>query len=146
MNFVVWGAYYGFWLTLERLVLSRLLARMPGLLSNFYAFFVVLCGWVFFRATDLTYASHYLMKMFGLSTGSTTGYDPVIDYHIYPKVLVCIAVAAAISFAPDALIKRAEFQERTLIWLKGSISIGLSLASLIALSTGTFSPFLYFQF
>jgi alginate O-acetyltransferase complex protein AlgI len=146
MNFVVWGAYYGFWLTLERLFLSRLLARIPSLISNLYAFFVVLCGWVFFRATDLTYASHYFLKMFGPSTGSTASYDLVIDYHIYPKVLICIAVAAAISFAPEELIRLAKPQERTLIWLKGSISIGLCLASLIALSTDTFSPFLYFQF
>lgn len=40
-TFIFWGAYFGLWLTLERLFLLRILERTPAFIATAYAFFIV---------------------------------------------------------------------------------------------------------
>ena len=79
-TFVVWGAYQGFWLIVERLLAGPIARwRFPRALGIAWTFFLVLIGWVFFRAKDLPHAIDYLSAMFGLSDsiGQTLGPRPI---------------------------------------------------------------------
>ena len=62
-TFVVWGTYQGFFLTLERLGLGRVLARLPRSLGVLLTFLAVTVGWVLFRSPDLASAAGYLAAM-----------------------------------------------------------------------------------
>ena len=64
MTFVIWGLYNGLFLVLERLFLGNILEKLPKILSHTYAILVVLVGWVFFRADNLSQAIDYLNVMF----------------------------------------------------------------------------------
>jgi alginate O-acetyltransferase complex protein AlgI len=63
-TFVIWGAYHGAWLVIERLGWSRVLEALPRSLRHVYAMLVVVVGWVLFRAESLEHALHFLASMF----------------------------------------------------------------------------------
>jgi alginate O-acetyltransferase complex protein AlgI len=52
-TFVVWGAYHGLFLTLDRLFMRRALLRMPRGVAIGLTFVLVTIGWAIFRAPDL---------------------------------------------------------------------------------------------
>jgi len=59
----------------------------------------MLLSWVWFRADDLTAASHYYAAMFGLGVNSST--SPLLAAGIYtPFRLSILAVCACWSFSP----------------------------------------------
>ena len=147
-TFVFWGAYYGVWLTIERLFLLRSLERVPAIVATTYAFLVVVVGWVFFRSPDLTYAFGYLGKMFNVhgSLANTVPYDLTVDYGLYPKVVICAFVALLICFFPQKIMEKINVPERIKLPLKSAVIMVLLVYSTLNLATGTFNPFLYFQF
>ena len=146
-TFVFWGAYYGFWLTLERLGLSRWLEKVPTVISTVYAFVIVLVGWVFFRSPDLAFAFSYLSAMFDVgAVWQPRMYDFGIDYAVYPKVLLCAVIAVVLSFTPDSLYGRLQLRSDLKLMTKSVLSLALIVYSISNLATGTFNPFLYFQF
>ncbi len=63
-SFVLWGAYHGLFLILERLGLGRILKKLPALFRHIYTLLAVMCGWVFFRAESIGDAFLYLKCMF----------------------------------------------------------------------------------
>ena len=48
-NFILWGLYYFVLLVLEKLVLRRVLARLPAIIQHLYTLFFVVVGWVIFE-------------------------------------------------------------------------------------------------
>ena len=51
-NFVLWGAYYGLLLILEKHVLDRFLQRLPSFVRHALTLLLVVIGWVIFRVDD----------------------------------------------------------------------------------------------
>jgi alginate O-acetyltransferase complex protein AlgI len=86
-GFVIWGAYHGIFLVIERLFLAKWLARL-GKAACIYTFIVVLIGWVFFRAEQLPHSLYYLNSMFSWNPGSDR-WLPGTEY-------ICILLAAII--------------------------------------------------
>ena len=63
-SFVLWGAYHGLFLILERLGLARILKKIPAPIRHIYTLLAVMTGWVFFRAESIGDAVLYLKCMF----------------------------------------------------------------------------------
>ncbi|MFT5997781.1 MAG: alginate O-acetyltransferase complex protein AlgI [Neolewinella sp.] len=63
-NFVIWGAFHGCFLILDRLFLARVLAASGRLPAVIITCFLVIIGWVFFRLETFTEATNYLGVMF----------------------------------------------------------------------------------
>ena len=62
-TFLVWGFYYGVLIALERLFLGKLLAKLYRPLRHLYLLFIVMIGWVFFRADDFSYSFDLLYTL-----------------------------------------------------------------------------------
>lgn len=146
-NFVIWGAYHGVFLIIERLFLSKLLVKIGTIPSLIYTFLVVLIGWVFFRIEKLETAKLVLQKMFSFD------FQPLIEPISLPfKVILIVAVI----FSFLGIFKRAQAwqnhvffnQSPSLPWYLGYLSIALILfvLSLSAISAENFNPFIYFRF
>ncbi len=134
-TFVVWGAYHGALLILFHWS-SAHWQRFPRLLRQLGTFGLVIIGWVFFRATDLTMATEILGRMFlprpGVVVGDLTAWA------------IALAIATYWAMAgPNANDVHANFRWRPLIGLAWAVAFGVCL-SLIGGSRS--SPFLYFQF
>jgi alginate O-acetyltransferase complex protein AlgI len=148
-TFVVWGAYHGTLLILERLTGQRPVgdgAVNAVVVRRAITFLLVVIGWVFFRAPSIDGAAHFLWRMF-TPHGSALG--PGVETALTNQALLVGALALLVALFPRRLVVG-----RALAYGSGSavnagrvgiVAIGLPLALILVVS-GTFSPFLYFRF
>ncbi len=139
-NFVLWGLYYVFFLILERMFLIKLLEKLPVVLRHLYAMFIILFGWVLFRAETLYAAFHYFNALFNFQK---VGLFTSLRYNISLEyiVLIIIGIFCATPFGYK-LLKKAE--EKTHI--ADYIYFVLFALSILYMTGKGFSPFLYFRF
>lgn len=138
-NFVIWGLFHGFFLVLERIVKLPNFLRIFG---NFYAMFVVMIGWVFFRSPDLLHATTYLKTMF-------IGNESAIISNEISRLLrshfIWMSFGLAIlGFSP--MVKNIVKKLPKLMWVADLFLVAFFLMALIRLSAATHNPFIYFQF
>lgn len=146
-NFVIWGAFHGTFLVVERIGLGSVLKKLPSFISTLYVFVAAVTGWVFFRSEDLNYSWGFLKIMYSI---------PQIDLNYLtafnPKYILAILIAMLFSFQggrmqtrltniytmvnPVAAVNAAAMISLVLLYI-------FNLGELLA--TG-FNPFIYFKF
>ncbi len=89
-GFVIWGAYHGFFLVMERLFLGKWLAKL-GKAAVIYSFLVVVIGWVFFKTEHLWPSLSYLHTMFAPTAVNT-------HWHPDQRDIITMCIAAFFSF------------------------------------------------
>lgn len=141
MTFVIWGLYNGLFLILERLFLGDLLARVPKLITHIYAVFVVLIGWVFFRADSLSQAFDYLSVMFGLSNLDKESICQALLLNNIALVVGCIIV-----FLKLKQFNSSNTQEAVTHNYAYFVNFVLIFVSILVLYFGAQNPFIYFNF
>ena len=140
-NFLIWGGIHGGYLAFERAQgKESIYHKLPALLQVLITFFIVLIAWVFFRADTLTDAAQYLKCMFG---GATPGQGEAVRGLIYNPYYVVNFILAGVTIW--ALPQTWDFTRR-LTWPKIAWCILLFFISLIALTTQSYNPFIYFIF
>jgi alginate O-acetyltransferase complex protein AlgI len=134
-TFVIWGAYHGGLLALYRKY-GCWWDPLPVPVQQVGTFVLVLCGWVFFRSTDMAMTTHIFGKMLIPSGGVS------IDKTAW--LLVALAIAAGWGMSgPNAF----DFQSRWMYRRRYAYVIAAALGVCLALMAGGgSSPFLYFQF
>jgi alginate O-acetyltransferase complex protein AlgI len=156
-TFVFWGAYYGFFLSLEKAFAGRILIPSSGILRQSVTFFIVMVGWVFFRSDSFGQAGAMLGAMSGL-TGARL--DDVIPWGwvFDTQALATLAAAAAISLLPwHRLAAQNWAQSLGRVASQGTVTAGATIgrfviaATLLFCATTTlvslgYTPFLYFRF
>jgi len=155
-NFIVWGIFHGFFLVLERLGFENLLKKVWRPVQHGYTLFVVLIGWVFFKANDLPSALHYLKSMFGFVQGDVANY---FLQFVNPQIVVAAFVGIAFSFPIHLLVnqlvlrfgsKASSFPKIASQAIAQStgvfIYLMLFLLSLMTVASSTYNPFIYFRF
>ena len=144
LNFVLWGAYYGVLLILERWKLKRWLEKPSFyIIGHIYTLLAVMTGWVFFRADSLRDAWIYCGKMFSFTANAAL---PLKDFLTVPFVIL---LAAAILFAgPIPLLKyfRNELNREQICWYDFIVQPMLLISALLLLAGNTYNPFIYFRF
>ncbi|MCM1541007.1 MAG: MBOAT family protein [Blautia sp.] len=144
-TFWAWGLYYAALMLLERLFLGRLLDKNPLKPLNWvYTIFAVMVGWVFFRSDSLMAACEYIRQLFNFNASEYS----VLSF-LSMKMLLTLAAAVLCS----------GFLQRALqgLWVKirGNIVImtadsvlqlALFAYSIVLIVSGTYNPFIYFQF
>lgn len=156
-NFIVWGLYYGIFLVMERLGLSGLLMRIWKPLRHIYVIFVVLIGWVFFRAETLQYAAGYLSAMFGLVQHGVIKYP--LSMYIDRELILSFTIAvicstpilAFIRYHKEILLNKSSgivafFLEIFFGFTQTVTLVSILTLSIIYLSGNTYNPFIYFKF
>ncbi len=145
-NFVLYGAFHGFFMVLERLFLSKIYNRIGKILPIAFTFLVIVLSRVFFRIEDLPDAMGFMKVLFSFKL--KPGLIPV-DPHFY-TILIVAVIFSFITLSRFGLKLQTFFYNREysknehtgMTWLY-AILLVLSIASL----TGQgFSPFIYFRF
>lgn len=90
-NFLLWGAYFGCFLVLERLMHNK---PMQPFIGHAYTLLVVMAGWVLFRAPDLGAAlGYYRALAFMNGVPLVENVDVLLAIHgYYPKIAMGCAV------------------------------------------------------
>lgn len=145
-NFVIWGAFHGCFLILDRLFLARVLKAIGRFPAVIITCFLVIIGWVFFRLETFTEATDYLGIMFG---GSFSGWPAATG-----KFWITLGVSLLASWGvltswgkyvetylyPPSLTSRKEAALRLTLSL-----LLFAIACAVVTSQG-FNPFIYFRF
>ena len=145
-TFIVWGMWHGLFIVIEKITgwhksSGRLLSRT---FRHTATLFIVLVGWVFFRANDLSHATAYLKNMFGLVEHTYLPFGPA---YFYDNIQIIAFVAGILFSLPAAKIVTERFENR--IWFRPFYNAGLlalfALTS-VFLAANTYNPFIYFRF
>lgn len=149
-TFVLWGIYNGFFILGER-ILRKYSLHLPGKLKSFlgslYTLFVVNLGWVLFRAPELSEAWIWIKQMFGCSLPP----HPGVTVFWYLNRLVLTAAVAGIFFSSSFPRKIKEQLQSHLslpafLLLQNTCCIILFLCCILSVVSGSYNPFIYFQF
>lgn len=144
-NFIIWGLYFGFFVTAEKLVLLKWLQRFPAFISHVYTLLIVIIGWVLFEFEHLSAAMAFIRTMFGV--GAHGFVDDQSLYDLSTNALLLLILG----FCATPLPRKALLTIRSKFARFGSVAaLGLSFI-LLVVSTAylvhvTYNPFLYFRF
>lgn len=146
-NFILWGAYYGAFLIIEKVFLLKKLQNAKPFLAHIYTIFVVLIGWVIFAFDSVKEGIHYLAMMFG--AGNIAFLNQNFLYILYNNsLLLLILILASTNYPLKWVRKRMEYPKKEAIkTLSVSVFIiVIFLLSVAYLVDATYNPFLYFRF
>ena len=141
-NFILWGLYYFVLLVLEKIVLRRVLEKLPDVLQHLYTMFLVVVGWVIFACDHMGLLGTYLKALFGIGVPAGNALA-LYEWNIQAPFLVILLIAA--TTIPMRIAKQLthENQRTPLLMVYTGALLVLSLAFLVS---GSYNPFLYFRF
>lgn len=144
-TFIVWGIIQAIALSLERIKNGILFTNLWSPFKHIYALFVIMIGWVFFRAENLSYALSYLQVLFGIKNHGII-FQPV-KYFLQPDIILVILIGLICSTPISLYFKKMVFNSRTGFAFVRFIYLTVLLFLIaIGVASQTYNPFLYFRF
>ncbi|HEX5406033.1 MAG TPA: MBOAT family protein [Pseudonocardiaceae bacterium] len=147
-TFLVWGLYHGALLVIERRFRwgGTPVGRVARILRRALTLVLVVLGWVFFRSADMAQALTMLGHML---VPDVHGLNDVVNAALTNQRLVILLVSLLVVLLPTSpvtgpLLESSRGRIATTVRV-GVLTAGLAY-SVILIASGTFSPFLYFQF
>ena len=146
-NFVLWGAFFGVALSVEKLWLHKILEKSGRVIQHIYVLFLVVISFVIFNANGLGGVVTDIGGLFG--AGDIPFFGPETMYYL--KSYGFLIVLTMIGSVP--LIKNCHTKISNT--KKGQVAMGIlepvGVAVLLIVVTaylvdGSFNPFLYFRF
>ena len=145
-NFIIWGAYHGLFLILDRIFLVRLLSKAGKFISIPITFFIVVIGWVIFRIEDLNSIPIYMSKLVEFEAFSIP--------KVIPGFYLVLTIAIIFSFITSLKVGRIA---ENFVFHKSSytlkqyllftiVSMLLFIVSVSSITSSGFNPFIYFRF
>jgi len=145
-NFVLWGAYFGVILLLEKIIFSKILEPLPIVLKHLYTLFLIVIGWGIFYFVDINKLQMFFRIILGFSQNN------FIDFNVQSTFIenVYWLIIALVLCTPIYKV----VQEKISTYFKYQFSYGFNLiinlvffiASVSLLVGSTYNPFIYFRF
>lgn len=144
-NFIIWGAYHGLFLVLERMFLLKWLQKIYMPFRVLITFVIVLVGWVFFKMDAFKPAIQFIHQLFSFTVQN--------NVYVEAEFVVYLCIAAFFAFFTISNTGKYIHQE----FFKVQTSIGshvvlfmmsalLVFTSLCLITSLDFNPFIYFRF
>lgn len=145
-NFIVWGAFHGTFLILDRIFLLKVLNKVGAFVSIPFTFVVVMIGWVIFSIEDIGKMSMYLGKLFEFSPGT----NAVIIPAFWPILVIALLFAFLPAFSIGQRMQHFVFdRNKYSMRVHGTfllLAVILFVFSSSAVISSGFNPFIYFRF
>jgi len=144
-TFIVWGAYMGVFLIIDRLFLLKYLKKAGKIPSIVLTFFLLMIGWLIFRSQSLDEAWFFIRRLFLFQGGENMVW-------LNPKFWTMLAIAVLFSFwggfkKIESWIDKLYFNPgNALMIVSAVIAILLFVLSEATITSSGFSPFIYFRF
>ena len=145
-NFVLWGAYHGFWLVLERVGLNKFYERIGKIPSVIITFIIVTVGWALFRIENIPTAFAFISRLFSFDFQPIV---PIGSLYFYTTLIVALLFAFITLFPFGKKLQNFVFytdfskKQHLAVWF---VSVLMLIVCLGALNAIGFSPFIYFRF
>lgn len=144
-NFIVWGLYFGIFVTIEKIFLLKWLENKPSFISHIYTLLIVIIGWVFFEFENMSQGIMFIKVMFGLGANSYA--DGRAIYYLYTNIILFVILAVC----STPVLKELMLKVKEKINLFGAVLIPVSYIIILFFCTAylvnqSYNPFLYFRF
>lgn len=150
-NFILWGAYFGVLLLVEKFFLYHKMESWPMFLRRTYTLVIVLISWVIFAFDQMDKVKGYLGAMFGGSKVFVNTETMYILSNYF--VLFVILIVASTQVPKKLVVKFRSFMEKrsvaglyTYITMENVYLLGVFLIVVAYLVDSSYNPFLYFRF
>lgn len=148
-NFIFWGMLHGTVIVIEKLFsLPQRLQKKNGIAALYQVFtlFVVLLGWVFFRAEGFLTGVTYVKAMFGLGGNLLT--DSAFRFYLREYGMILAAGILCSTSLLQWCRKKIPHQRAEALWDQGAevIQMLLFLVGVSCLVMNAHNPFIYFNF
>ncbi len=146
-TYVTWGGMMLVLLAGEKYCWGRGLSRLPGPVQHLYTIVLVMFSMVMFRSSGIGYGLSYFQSMAGLG-GRPDGQAVYYLLEYWPEWIACVLASLPVKVWAQRSLERREglLPALTLEWGPKLAALGLLGLSYTKLATGSFNPFIYFQF
>ncbi|MFT3782486.1 MAG: MBOAT family protein [Nibricoccus sp.] len=155
-TFVLWGLYNGAFLIIERIGLGNVIEKCPRPVRHVYLVFVVVVGWLIFRAETVGQIQAMFVTLFGGNASAAT--QPLARY-LTTQVIFAM-IAGAIFSTPfwsslkqwlSTLAQKCSDKPHAALAVTGRavetiILLLLLLVSSAWMAGNTYNPFIYYRF
>ncbi len=160
-TFIVWGLYHGLFLIIERAGFNKILKKLPKFIGLIYTLFVVLIGWVLFRADTIGGAITYIGNMFNFANFGLANASAMLDNLTSITIIIGIILSAPvvpfIANKINSIGKSVTENSDTPTLAEGrgavitsivssAVCVILLVTSVIFLTGSDYNPFIYFRF
>ena len=157
-HFLIWGIWNGVFILVERLVRNskkdlkernknEKLFWIKNFISKSYVLLVVNFGWILFRAPHTRDALQYIGIMLGFIVPEFVGYTVFwyLDKWTITIMMVGIFFASSLPITLCDFVKK-RVPEKIFVVGKYFMLLVVLFASILRIVSGTYNPFIYFQF
>ncbi len=143
-NFIVWGAYHGLFLVLERAFLLKVYEKIGALPRVLITFFLVAIGWVFFRIEHFGDAVAFIKRLFAFEKGV---FAMNIEFYFYLFIAVIFSFITFFKFGSrwNESVFFVDYNNKKHITIFILVLV-LLIFSIASISAFGFNPFIYFRF
>lgn len=143
-TFILWGIWHGIFIVIERFIKNKSwYINIPNAVKHLITMFIVIIGWVLFRADNVSQALGYLEVMFGANS-NTSLYE--FTYFMNKKLVLWIVVASLGSLPVMSNKLRKYNGNKSFEIISTVVILTLFILSIVFIVNSTYSPFIYFQF
>ena len=142
MSFALWGLLNGLFIIVERKWIGQGLSRHRWF-SMVYCFIIEIFCWVLFRADSITYAVGFVGRMiFPWKNESGIRLEAFLNSKF---VVVMILAVFGAGFFQSLIPSKVKKRWRGSV-LEGIYCVVILIFSIASIASGTYNPFIYFQF
>ena len=145
-NFVVWGAYHGFWLVLERMGLKKVYDKIGKAPSVIITFIIAMVGWAIFRIENLGDAFTFISRLFAFDFST---FAIKADSQFYTMLIFALVCSFITLFPTGKKLQNWVYYKEystggiVVAWVMAVAVVFFCIAAINAVG---FSPFIYFRF
>ena len=152
-NFVLWGLYFGLFLTLEKMVWGKAVKKLPRALRHFYTLFLLSFSFVIFDTVNLKLLPVRIGGMLGLT--DIPFLNGFTAYYLKSYALLIVISILAATPLPAQLYRKLRDRVDNGEGKGGSLVLDvlevLAVVAMVIVCTAyivdsSFNPFLYFRF
>lgn len=143
-NFCLWGLYYFLILILEKLIIQKVLKKLPKIVSWLYTFILINIGWLIFRIEDINTLINIFSNLFSFKEGNLIN-DIANNYYLlnnFPYFLVAILFSSPIMKILFNKIKNKGVKT----FIENLCLLVIFCLCIVFLICNSYNPFIYFRF
>lgn len=146
-NFIIWGIYFGVILIIEKYYLNKVLEKLPRVIRNIYAMFIVMISFIIFSSDDISSALVAIKGLFSFSSLKFSN-DFIIYYIRSYGVILIGGLVLCTPLIKNVINKLRE--NKILNYIINIFEIIILVLILVVITSmlidSSYNPFLYFRF
>lgn len=146
-NFIIWGIYFGVILIIEKYYLNKVLEKLPRVIRNIYAMFIVMISFIIFSSDDISSALVAIKGLFSFSSLKLSN-DFIIYYIRSYGVILIGGLVLCTPLIKNVINKLRE--NKIFNYIINIFEVIILVLVLVVITSmlidSSYNPFLYFRF